>query len=65
MERFFWHCADHGLSPAMGRAVLYGWLSLHSGRPTFEANNLEGPRRTLGWAKLAADHPRAPTPEEM
>ena len=66
MERFFWHCADRGLSPAIGRAALYGWLHLRSDRPTVEANNLEGPRRAiLGWAKLAADHPRDPMPEEM
>eukprot|EP00972_Heterocapsa_arctica_P002057 294774-Heterocapsa_arctica.AAC.1 len=66
MERFFWHCAVWGLSPAIGRAALYGRLHLRSGRPTFEAYYLEGPRRaTLGWAKLAADHSRVPTPEEM
>jgi hypothetical protein len=65
MERFFWHCADHGLSPAIKRAALYGWLYLRRGRPTFKANNLKGPRGTLGWAKLATDHPRALTPEEI
>ena len=65
MEKFFWSEAEKGLSPAMGRAALYGWLHLRCATPTVEANNLEGPRKALkGWANLVSDRPRDPLPEE-
>eukprot|EP00974_Lingulodinium_polyedra_P033527 3225261-Lingulodinium_polyedra.AAC.1 len=66
MERFFWHLAERGQGPSLGRAALYGWLHGRAPSPSAEKNNLEGARRALsGWANLFGDVPRNPLPEEV
>ena len=65
-ERFFWHKADRGYSPAIGRAALYGWLHIVADSPSVASNQLDGARKALkGWARLLGDQVRDPLPEEL
>ena len=65
-ERFFWHKADRGYSPAIGRAALYGWLHIVADSPPVASNQVDGVRNALkGWARMLGDQVRDPLQEEL
>ena len=66
MEDFFWEHAQLGMSPALGRHVLYGWLHLRAPVPSLPACKLENAHRALtGWRKIWGDAARDGFPEEF
>ena len=64
--RFFCFHAERGISVALGRHTLYGWLHLRCPSKSVPANHLDNAREAIaGWRKLHGDDSRDPLPEEL